>query len=256
MKIIYPSICHFVALSFCLLFAFLLPSCKKDPGEGGRATIIGKIIAGNYHSPSTPVTTGDFLADEDVFIIYGDQSTVVNNDTKTSYDGSFSFKYLRPGKYTIFAYSLDTANSSPSVISVLKNIEIQDKKQKLVVDLTVYKEANDHGSSSVRGKVYAKDYSPTFSNLEQPPYYAPDEDVYIMYGDTTGFNDRIRTDAYGIFQFQNLRKGKYTVYAYSRDSVKTVVQNIPNPPDIAKKVSFDITSNNTYVVLPDIVIFK
>lgn len=250
---------HFVfricILPFCLIFALLLPACKKDPGEGGRATITGKISAGNYHSPTTVVASDDFVAEEDVFIIYGDQSTIPNDDAKTSYDGSFNFKYLRPGKYKVFAYSTDTANSSPTIIPVFQNIEIKDKKEALTVDLTIFKEANDGGSSSIAGKVYAKNYSTNFSYLNAA-YYAPDEDIYIIFGDSSGYNDRTRSDENGLFFFRNLRKGKYSLFAYSRDSFEIAVNNKPFAPDIAKKVSVEITSNNSIVVLPDIVIFN
>lgn len=84
----------------CTLFS----SCSKPEGEGGTSTIYGKVYAFDYNNSG--VLQGEYyLADEDVFIIYGEGDNYYDDSYKTSFDGSFRFQYLRPGTYTVFVYS-------------------------------------------------------------------------------------------------------------------------------------------------------
>ena len=120
----------FSIFSIHLLFPIILStsSCKKDPGEGGAATIKGKLLSANYHSQSASVGNDDGAAEEPVYIIYGD-NTIPDHNEKTNYDGSFEFKYLRKGTYTIFAYSLDPDSKIPVETIISKTVEIKDKKE-------------------------------------------------------------------------------------------------------------------------------
>ena len=49
---------------------------------------------------------------------------------------------------------------------------------------------------------------------------ASDQDVYIIYGDRVGPDDRVRTNYDGEFAFYGLRPGDYTIYVYSQDTLK------------------------------------
>lgn len=79
------------------------------------------------------------------------------------------------------------------------------------------------GQASITGKVYAKGnwnpsctlYSDSSSGFV--PFYAPDEDVYLIYGDDPSYGDKVKTAPDGTYQFNYLRPGKYTVYVYSKD---------------------------------------
>ena len=42
-----------------------------------------------------------------------------------------------------------------------------------------------------------------------------DEDVFIVYGDQSGYGDKVSTDLNGNFEFRFLRKGIYTIYSLS-----------------------------------------
>lgn len=80
-----------------------LSNCKKLAGEGGLATIKGKVYVKDYDINGFLIGEG-YGADEDVYISYGDHTTV-DNDTKTSYTGEYIFNNLQKGKYTIFVYT-------------------------------------------------------------------------------------------------------------------------------------------------------
>ena len=239
--------------TFLLLLSviFFLVSCEKEAGKGGSSTIKGKLYSKNFHSPNTPSIEEDFEPDEDIFLIYGDKQ-IYDNDFKTSYDGSFEFKYLRKGTYRIFAYSLDSNQVSPSEkIPVTKTIEITGRKEVIdVTDLVVLKEANDRGTSTIRGKVYTKDYNATYTVINAE-YYTPDEYVYIIYGNSSHYNDRIKTDINGSYEFKNLRKGSYKIFTYSEDST----QSSPSGT-IVVSADTEITAKNQLVEVQDLIIYK
>ncbi len=109
-------------------------SCKKKPGEGGFASIEGRLYVKNFDNFFTYVVTEHYLPGENIYIVYGDGNEV-GNSVKTSYDGSFKFNYLRKGKYKIYAIGKDTVlatRDNPKII--LKEINITKKKEKIVLD--------------------------------------------------------------------------------------------------------------------------
>ncbi|MEI6748623.1 MAG: hypothetical protein ACOYMF_00465 [Bacteroidales bacterium] len=117
--------------SFLFLLGVLLffGSCKKEAGYGGNSTIYGKIIAHDYNAEFTELKGIYDAADEDVFIIYGDDRSF-SERIRTNFDGMYEFKYLRPGNYTIYAYSKDSTLLLPSgITTVIRKVEITDKKQ-------------------------------------------------------------------------------------------------------------------------------
>lgn len=232
-------------------------SCKKPEGEGGLATITGKIISKNIHAKDLPYSTEDAEAGETVYISYGDKAAY-DDDYKTSYDGTFTFKYLRPGTYKIFTYSLDStltyaSGKDPVKVPVVKTVVIDKKDKKDVIDIGgigIYKEANDGGSAQIKGKVFAKYYNGSFTIL-QGQAYAPDEDVMIMYGDDTSIANKVTTSADGSFEFNFMRKGKYTIYVISEDPT----QQSPSGDMIVKK-TIEITGKNEVVNMDDLIIYK
>lgn len=106
------------------------------------------------------------------------------------------------------------------------------------------------GTSSVSGKVYALDYNTELTELTGQ-FYAADEDVFIVFGDDIVYADKTSTFYDGTYRFENLRKGNYTVYAYSKDTTGN-----PDIDKFAVLQSFEITSNRQDVILPDITIVK
>jgi len=121
----------FIAFVFVYL-SFI--SCKKQPGEGGFASIEGKVYVKNYDASYTILTAEYYLPNETVYIIYGD-GTEVGNTVKTSYDGSFKFNYLRKGKYKVYVLGEDSTQPYKSVPKeVLVEVNITEKKQKKILD--------------------------------------------------------------------------------------------------------------------------
>lgn len=127
---------------FAALFAFV--SCKKEAGDGGNSSIKGKITRELRVVLNNPATvTGTYpAADVDVYIIY-DNHVSPDERVQTNYDGEYEFLYLRPGKYTVYAFSKDTnAVAVPwdeDHMTVLQELEITDGNQQvLAADMTIY----------------------------------------------------------------------------------------------------------------------
>ena len=120
-----------------LLFgaAFLIlifNSCSKYEGEGGTATIKGVIREQKYN------TLGNIIAeypvgDQDVYIIYGNGNTFYDDDIKTSYDGSFEFRYLKKGLYKIFVYE-DCLTCPSGKKEIIVPIEITKNNEIVTLD--------------------------------------------------------------------------------------------------------------------------
>jgi len=124
------------SLSFLLvlLLTIALFSCSKEAGDGGNSTIYGKIITHNYNAEFTNLKGIYPAADEDVYIIYGNDFSY-SERIRTSYEGIYEFKYLRPGDYTIYAYSKDsTLTLASGIYPVIKKVTIKDKQQTVEVE--------------------------------------------------------------------------------------------------------------------------
>lgn len=122
-----------LAVIFVLVLTFSITSCKKSAGEGGNSSIKGNVWAENWNGAFTILTSEGVGANVDVFIIYGDE-TSYGDKISASPDGTFEFRYLRPGSYKVYAYSKTTNSiSATGKVAVLIDAEITKKKQ--VVDV-------------------------------------------------------------------------------------------------------------------------
>lgn len=123
-----------------IFFGITILSCSKEAGEGGNSTIYGKIIAYNYNAEFTNLRGIYPAADEDVYIIYGDDRSF-SQRARSNYQGIYEFKYLRPGNYTIYAYSKDsTLTMASEMYAVILKVKIDDKRQTVQAeDLKIFR---------------------------------------------------------------------------------------------------------------------
>ena len=113
-----------------VLSASFLYSCKKGPGEGGRASIKGKIYTVNYNAALTIPQDSGYLGGQNVYIIYGDEVGVGDSQDSNN-EGAFEFKYLRKGHYKVYVFTKTQTNHIDT--AVVQEVEITDRKQ--VVEL-------------------------------------------------------------------------------------------------------------------------
>jgi len=110
------------------------------------------------------------------------------------------------------------------------------------------KEPGPGGQASITGKLKVQAYNGTCTVL-QSEYYGIDEDVFIIYGDTPGQGERVRTGPNGTYYFPYLQKGKYTIYALS--------ENCAAPGELeAIKAEVPITERKQATTLEDIVVIR
>lgn len=94
---------HFRLPILILPLLFLL-SCENGPGEGGQASIKGRLLVEDYNGNCTVLLDTFYGIDIPVYIIAGDDPSYFER-VRTGPDGVFWFPYLRPGKYTVYAIS-------------------------------------------------------------------------------------------------------------------------------------------------------
>lgn len=96
-------------------FSFFMSGCKKYEGQGGRSKVTGKLTINEklYINGTLAQTVSYPGATEDVYIIYGTNDSNYDDKIECNYDGTFSFDYLFPGTYKVFAYNevFHTGNS-------------------------------------------------------------------------------------------------------------------------------------------------
>lgn len=78
------------------------------------------------------------------------------------------------------------------------------------------------GNSSISGRIIYKVYNSNFT-VFQGTVPAKEEEVFILYGNSSGVSNRERTDFEGDFTFRYLYPGNYTIFMYAGDSTRTAL---------------------------------
>lgn len=128
-----------------LLLAFpilaLITACNKEPGEGGKAEIRGRLMEQDYSNGGLPVGAPYPVAGNNVYIIYSDATdgAYPNDNVDSGPNGEFRFIWLRKGTYTLYALS-DCANCASGTKTIYATAEIGDRKEVVIVgDLLIEK---------------------------------------------------------------------------------------------------------------------
>ncbi len=111
----------------------LITACNKEPGEGGASSITGKVVMFDVNGSGDTTSVQYNAMDIDVFIIYGEDTQTYSDNFKTSFDGSYRFDYLTPGKYTVFVYS-ECAVCAGGLEVRSSTVEITEKNQTVGVE--------------------------------------------------------------------------------------------------------------------------
>jgi hypothetical protein len=193
-----------------MVMAFLLPSCNKGPGEGGTGTVQGFVKLVHHPDDDYTLTPDTMMAAKtDVFIVYGDED-FFGDDVETNAEGMYQFEYLRPGEYTVFAYS---TLPSGEKVAVSETVELQRGAVAKVPTLYIH-DGKAYGTSVVKGRVHATYYH---NGSYRGEGWACEHRVYIRrVGEDIPFDDtRVGPDGY--FAFQKLQPGEYEVYTVTQD---------------------------------------
>ena len=192
-----------------LALGCLCTSCNKTEGEGGEGSIHGivyKIIdegeIAKQGDQYVFVKDTIIAKDEDVFIKYGNTEFGYDDKTSTADNGTFLFKYLNDGNYTIYTLS-DLASGDKEAISktVLVNGGQTNAGQYYISD------GKNNGKCGVVGTVFAQ-----YEDASQPiPAFGVR--VFIQKEGETTIED-VRTNENGMYAFPKLSPNStYYVYA-------------------------------------------
>jgi hypothetical protein len=119
-------IIFFVGIIFTMSYG-----CQKEAGEGGSSVISGKLIAQKYNAFGDLIEEYD-LADERVYIIYGENADVYDDNMRTSFNGTFRFDYLRKGTYRVFTYS-KCPTCAGGEETLMHQVTITKNKEQIVI---------------------------------------------------------------------------------------------------------------------------
>lgn len=136
---------NYLIVATAFFTGYLFSGCEKEEGEGGRSSISGRVIEQDMYSFAFPDSVRfEFpIGDERVYIIYGDETEVYDDDMRTDFNGRYHFRYLRKGTYTIFTYSEcnilydDGCQESGGVFPVIRQVELGKNEDIVLEDIVI-----------------------------------------------------------------------------------------------------------------------
>lgn len=189
--------------------------------DDGSSKIKGVLIERIYNDDLSILLDEVPAKAEDVYVQLG--SSAFNDNVETTYAGAFEFSGLWQGDYTLYYLSEDTADNSQPDVEMAYSVSINNDEVINLDTLYTYSIKEwDEGSSVIRGKVMVTNYrnSSSYPNLVVKDITpAQEQEVYITYGNHGFYDERIRTQDDGTFEFKNLIKGSYRIFVYSEDVV-------------------------------------
>ena len=201
----------YTRLLLLVLVSFAVVSCNTGEGSGGTGAIEGTVYKVMHPDDNYNLDTDTVLAaKEDVFLVYGTQQ-FYGDDEETDHTGFYRFDYLRPGTYTVYAYS-SLANGERQAVA--QTVEVQRGKTTTVPDIYIH-DGKAYGTSIVKGHVWAYYIDKNGNVISQGWAYG--QRMYIQRQGEDFACDDVRTGLDGVFAFQKLSPGEYTVFTFGED---------------------------------------
>jgi hypothetical protein len=122
---------NFLKVGLLFIFVFAIYSCKKEAGPGGLATVHGKVFAVDVTTSGNLKDSG-YIAEQKVYISVSGNPSFFDSK-RTSYDGTYEFKWLRKGTYDVWAFS-DCDTCVWKQQKVMKTVEVGSNKASVEVE--------------------------------------------------------------------------------------------------------------------------
>lgn len=214
----------------------LAASCNRGEGTGGTGAIEGTVFKVLHPDDNYNLETDTVLAaKEDVFLVYGTRN-FYGDDVETDHTGLYQFKYLRPGTYTVYAYS---KMASDERVAVSQTVEVKSGETTIVPNIYIH-DGKAYGTSILKGRVWAYYIDKNGNVISQGWAYG--QRMYIQRQGEDFPCDDVRVGMDGVFAFQKLSPGHYTVFTFSED-----VDEIPSV--VAKSIA--VTEMDQIYSFPD-----
>jgi len=214
-----------------LLLIVVFASCKKIEGPGGTSAIRGQLTGQDYSFGDKEITTISFTSG--ATIEHGDYWLLNSTDNSKLYYIYYTNPNWissadpqlqgRTGIAVSFNYSDNNLEIAQQTLASIQQLSGLPFSLSLSQDILTI-------SESTNGEVVdANDYSTPFtvdvSNQGTPntlgqSFGRGDERIYIIYGQNAHSSNSVRTDENGMFSFEGLQKGNYTIYALSEDTLQ------------------------------------
>lgn len=210
-------------ISFFTLLLLLagISSCNRGEGTGGTGTIEGTAFSVLHPDDNYNLETDTIpAAKTDVFLVYG-TSGFYGDDVETDHTGFYQFKYLRPGTYTLYAYS---TKPSGERVAVSRTVTVERGKVTTVPDIYIHS-GKAYGTSIVKGVVNATYIDKNGNVTGTGPAY--EHRMYIQRKSEPYPFDDVRAGIDGVFMFQKIDPGQYIVFTtsvYNEDEVPYIIQ--------------------------------
>lgn len=128
----------FMSILLPAAIALMMISCEKEPGIGGKSTIYGRVLVKEYNSTFTYLQESYYGPGIWVYIMYGDNRDY-SDRIQTGLNGTWEFRYLRPGTYKVYALSKDSTLQTNALVPVLQEVVIPNQKQDIEIpDLVIF----------------------------------------------------------------------------------------------------------------------
>jgi hypothetical protein len=208
-------------ISVLLFFIVLLTlSCEKSEGLGGTGSISGTLTEQFYNDDYSMLISEKPAVDEEIFIVFGSQKEL-GARVRTNNMGQFMFKYLYPGSYQVYFLTEDSTELLNMDVEKLYEVELDRGEEHDLGSLEKMSTLDyDDGSAMIKGVVKVIDYVDLSSwpdLVVEKTYFATEQEVYLTYNKHTFYDERIRTQTGGEFEFGGLIPGNYRVFLYSDD---------------------------------------
>ena len=229
------------------LLGLLTVSCDKSEGLGGSGSISGVIMEQFYNDDYSMLISSAPAVDEEVFILFGSDKAP-GDRVYTGTSGDFRFDYLYPGTCYLYYRSQDSDDAYEDQWTSLEvKLENGEKASLGKLDKKTTLDFDD-GAAVISGVVKKTKYDndSRWPNLVVEYIdFAHEHEVYITYGNHTFYDERVRTQDDGRFEFRNLIPGEYRIFLYSEDVTKVTEH-------VVKEYNVSITEHEQEVDLGEI----
>lgn len=208
------------SMAVLLFLAIVSSSCEKTEGRGGTGSISGMLMEYFYNDDYSSLILQKPAVDEEIFILYGEEESV-GDRVVTGASGEFRFNYLYPGTYYIYHRSRDSTHILDVNVEKMYEVKLNKGEDKDLGELQKLSTLDfDEGAAVIRGvvKEIAYDDDSRWPNLVVDYIdFAYEQEVYLTYGKHSFYDERIRTQHDGSFEFSHLIPGNYLIFLYSED---------------------------------------
>jgi len=205
-------------IAILLILTTLISSCEKTEGRGGTGSISGTLMEYFYNDDYSMLIMQKPAVDEELFILYGEEKSV-GDRVVTGATGEFRFTYLYPGTYYIYHRTRDSTDILDVNVEKMYEVELEKGADLDLGELQKLSTLDyDEGAAVIRGVVWEIVYEKESrwpNPVEEYSDFAYEKEVYLTYGNHSYYDDRIRTQHDGSFEFSKLIPGKYLIFLYS-----------------------------------------